>query len=135
MSAPSHLKRLFVRMLKRYLTENGKVLADHLLDLAEKALAEPLRGKVVVGTSGNGRQTTLEVQADFTPLDASELIEEILTRSEEARAKLVADGDASPTDSEVLDEVLDKIPYGGVVEVESDFTNLRCARVDAEAEA
>jgi hypothetical protein len=135
MSAPSHLKRLFVRKLKRFCSEEGKAMDEHLLDLAETALEEPLRGKVVIGTSGNGRQTTLTVQEDFNLLDAAGLIEELLTRYEEAEAKLIADGNASPSNDQIADEMLDKIPYGGVVEVESDFTNLRCARVDAEADS
>lgn len=127
---PADLKYLFVEVLADYCEKNGVGFRDHLLTLAGERLAEVQRGKIVIGTSGNGRQTTLQIPSDFTPRDAAGLVAEVSRRYREARAKLVADGTASPSDSAIVVEILDKIHP--VENVESDFRNLRYAPTEVE---
>ena len=134
-AAATPLKRLFVRLLRRHCADQKVPLQDHLLDLAEQRFAETQRGKIVVGTSGNGRVTTLQIPTDFTPLDATELVAEVLDRYDEARAKLITDGTANPSDDAIAEEILNRLHP--VSEYESTFTNLRCRRLgtDEEVEA
>lgn len=131
-SASTLLKQLFVRLVRRHCEETQRPLQDHLLDLAEQRFAETQRGKIVIGTSGNGRATTLQIPEDFTPLDASELVAEVLNRYDEARAALIAAGTASPTDAQICAEILDHLHP--VDHYESTFSNIRCRRLGTDEE-
>ena len=121
--ATTSFKRLFVRNLLDTAEETGDRLCDLLKAATKARIKQTESGKVLVATTGNGHQSNWQLTDDFNPTDAVDLVSDIRDRYEEAKAKLIADGDASPTDAEIVTEILDKLR--AVRSVASDFTNLR----------
>lgn len=119
----THLKRLIVRTAKVTAEANSNTMAAELLSLATTDWGRVSSGRFVQSTSANMNTTVFAQVAGFDPVTKAELAEEMITRAEEARAKLVAAGTASPTVEQEATEMLSVlIPRH---EAESDFSQLR----------
>lgn len=119
----THFKRLFVRNLLWTAQADATTILALLQTLADARIEGAQKGKVLVGTAGNGHQSTFQIPSDFTPSDAIDLVSEILDRYDEARTKLIADGTASPTDTQIHDEIMAKLRP--VRSIARDYFNLR----------
>lgn len=128
-AASTGFKRAFVRQLL------VTALADSttLLALLKTAIATRLTavegGKVVIGTGANRHQVSWQLPDNFTPVDAVEMVEEIWTRYEEAKSKLIAGGTASPTDTQIHDEMLLKLQ--AIRSVVGDYWSLRIDQLES----
>lgn len=125
-SVSTNFKRLFVRSILWASQESGESFLDTLRTASKARLEGSLKGKVLIATSGNGHASTFQIPPDFTPSDAADLVSEILDRYDEARAKLVADGQSSPTDQQICDEIMDKLL--AIRSSGNDFRGLRYFR-------
>lgn len=94
-----------------------------LKELARARLDETQRGRVLVSTSGNGHSSTYEIPKDLSATDVVGMISQLIDRYEEAKAKLIEDGTASPTDTQIFDEMMAKLHP--IRSVASDFRDLR----------
>lgn len=99
---------------------------DTLKAAAQARLEGTQKGKVLIATSGNGHSSTFQIPSDFTPSDAADLVSEILDRYDESKVKLIADGNATPTDEQIFGEIMDKLH--AVKSLGNDFSNLRYFR-------
>lgn len=118
------IKRLFVRNLKWTADANDQTVAEVLQTVAQARLSAISGGKILVSNSGNGHSSTFQVPSEVNPSDFAALASEILDRYDEASAKLIACGNATPTDAELITEILDKLPKN-VTNVTNDFRGLR----------
>lgn len=124
------VKRGFVRRLLRRSVENAETLLA-TLESAEDARVDRVEGgKVLIATAGNGHSASYSIPEDFTTTDALELISDIRDRYEEAKAALIEDGTANPTDQQIHDEILDKLQR--VDQYAGDFSNLRVNREEED---
>jgi len=124
--ASTAYKRLFVRNLG-YSTENG-TLCDQLKLLVKASVTSTSSGKVLTATASNGHSHSWTIPEEFSPQQAAELVSEIVDRKEEAEAKLIADGNATPTDAQIITEMLDKLRP--IRSVGQDYTGLRTGRTE-----
>lgn len=106
----TNYKRAFLRDLFDTAQEEGGTLLAALKAASRARLQAGSSGKVLVGHSANGHDHTWQIPSSFTPDEAVNLVEELRTRYDEARAKLVAtDEIESPTDSQIFNEMMDKL--------------------------
>lgn len=108
-SVATTFKRLFVRNLLWSAQEAGSTLFSQLKSAAQARFQSTATGKILIATAANGHSHNWQIPNYFTPQDAAELIEELITRYEEARAALIAGGTASPTDQQIYDELMDQL--------------------------
>lgn len=122
-SVATTFKRLFLRNLLWSAQDSGKSLYDVLKTAAQARLSETERGKFLVSTAANGHSAEWEVPRDLSPQSIVELLSQLLDRYDEAKAYLIAEGTASPTDQQIHDEMLEKLK--AVRSYRHDFTNGR----------
>ena len=92
-------KRIFRKCVENSISFKEQIEAD--LDAAVDSVAT---GQIA-SVSGNGLATSF-ASSGLSPVDASQLLNDLDDLYDEARADLVADGDSSPTDMEIRDEML-----------------------------
>lgn len=111
-------KRLFLRVMRKSAQDTGDSLYDTLMAVAEARVQASQSGKVLVGHSANGHDHSWQIPSDFNVSDASDLVSEILDRYDEASEKLVETDDIeSPTDTQIFNEMMDKLrPIRSLVE-------------------
>lgn len=119
----TNFKRLFVRNLLWTAQADSTTLLAILKTLADARIEATQKGKVIISTAGNGHTTSFQIPSDFSPSDAADLIGELVDRYYEARDKLIADGTASPTDTQIHDEMLAKLRP--IRTLARDYFNLR----------
>lgn len=130
-SATTDFKRLFVQGLKwdsEDLTASGTptTFFQALKAAARARLVMTKDGRVLTGSSGNGRTVTFTLPMggrDLTPTNIAELCGEILQRYDEAKASLIAAGTAQPTDDQVYAELLAMLQP--ITESTPDFSEIR----------
>lgn len=127
-SVSTSFKRLFVRNLLWTATADSTTVLALLQSAASSRVSASEKGKVITATAGNGHSVTFEVPADFNTTDAVELIGELVDRYYEATAQLSTDGNDSPTDTQIVDEILDKLR--AVTSLGHDFSGLRIGRAE-----
>ncbi len=125
-SVATSFKRLFLRSLLWASQESGETLLQTLKSAAKARLEGTQKGKVLIATSGNGHASTFQIPADFTTTDATELISELFDRYDEAKSKLIADGNSTPSDEQLVEEIMDKLQP--VRSIANDFSGLRFLR-------
>lgn len=119
-------KRLFLRGIRWDATDAGISLADGLKLSARSQLTRTSTGLYLIGTAGNGHTASFSVPVglrDSSPQEIAGMIEEFITRYDAAVAALAAAGNASPSDDQILTEMLALMT--AVTEVYSDFSQLR----------
>jgi hypothetical protein len=132
-AASSSFKRLFVRRLYESAVANSTTILALLKVATEARITETESGLALVGTMANRQQASFQIPPDFNPTDAVDLLSEIRDRYDEAVAKLIANGTASPTDAQIQTELLATIrPNRGAF---SDFSKLRYEPVDVGDES
>jgi hypothetical protein len=102
----TRVRRAFLRSLLDSAQETGGTLLDALKCASKARVSAGSGGRVLVGHSSNGHQNEWEVQSDLTQVDAIEMVEDLRTRYDEARAYLIAEGTASPTDTQIFNEIM-----------------------------
>lgn len=114
----TNLKRAFLRDLFDTAQEEGGTLLAALKAASKARIQGGSSGRVLVGHGANGHDHTWEIPADLTPSDAIEFVEDLRTRYDEARSKLVNTDDIeSPTDTQIFNEMMDKLrPVRSLVE-------------------
>lgn len=119
-----------MRHLYKYAQDNSVSLLAAIEAAAEGHVARVEHGKVLVAVAGNGHSSQWALPEDFGPIDAVEMISELNDRYDEALAWLIAEGDATPTDGEIRDEMMKVLRP--VHSVAADFVDLRCDPVDED---
>jgi hypothetical protein len=108
-------KRLFVQGLKWDADQTGATLYNTLEVAARARLTQTSAGRSLIGTSANGHSVTYQLpQAGqgITQTAAAELCGEILRRYDEAKAALIADGTAEPTDDQIFRQLMSQLIAG-----------------------
>ena len=122
-------KRLFLRGLKWDAEDASITLAAALKAAARAQLTPTKTGAILTATAGNNHSVTFTLPGagqGATPAQIAALCEELLRLYDAATAALVASGVPSPTDAQLLTEMLHRLET--VVRMgPSDFTGLRCA--------
>lgn len=121
-------KRLFVRSLKWSAEDAGDSLWNVLKAAAVAKIESSTSGTVLLGTSSKGHSVTLSIPGSgrgYSPTEITEAIEEIIQSYEAAKAYLIAQGNPTPSDAQIHDEMLALMQP--VTEVGSDYTELRTA--------
>ena len=121
-------KRLFLRKLSWDAEKKGQSLADVLKSAAIASIQDSGAGLVLVATTAQGHNVTYAMPPEgrgYSPSQISEAIEELLTRYDAAVAALIDGGNPTPTDAQILAEMLALMV--AITEVYSDFTDLRTA--------
>lgn len=119
-------KRLFLRKLAWDSEKSGNSLFDGLKAAAIASIEDSGSGPILVGTGAKGHQVTFAIPAEgrgYTPAELCAAIEELLTRYDSAVASLVASGIPTPTDAQILTEMLAMLV--AITEVYADFSDLR----------
>lgn len=130
-SATTDFKRLFIQGLKwdsEDLTTGGTPTTFYqALKAASRArLIETKDGRVLTGSSGNGKTVTFTLPMNglsLTPTDIANLCGEILRRYDLAQADLIAAGNATPSDDQIYAELLAKMLP--LTESYCDFSSVR----------
>lgn len=104
-SVATSFKRLFLRKLLWASQDGDLSLLDGLKVAAKGQLLETSTGKTLVGASANGHDYEWEIDRSISPSDVAEMIEELITRYEEAVAYLDDNGNDSPTDTQIYTEM------------------------------
>lgn len=121
-------KRLFLRKLSWDAEKKGQSLADVLKSAAIASIQDSGSGIVLLATTVQGHNVTYAMPPEgrgYSPSQISEAIEELLTRYDAAVAALIDGGNPTPTDAQILTEMLALMV--AITEVYSDFTDLRTA--------
>lgn len=102
------VKRAFARSILRKATEAVPAVSFQTMlnTLADSRIERTAGGKVLIKTEGNGHSTWFKIPNEFDTTDALALCEEIQNRFDEATSFLVTNGNATPTDSQKLTEIL-----------------------------
>lgn len=125
-------KRLFLRGISWDATDASITLTAALKAAARAQLTATATGATLIGTAGNGHSVTFQLPSSgqgASPQDITELCEELITRYDAAVVALVASGVASPSDDQILTEMLALMT--AATEVYSDFTQMRYGGVPA----
>ena len=117
-------KQAYLETMLDAAVESGEPLLDLLKSARKCRVESATRGKVLTATAGNGHEASFQIPDDLTVNDALELAQEMVNRYREAKTALADDDNDSPTDTEIEDEMLDKLQP--VRSIASDYTNLRC---------
>lgn len=119
-------KRIFLRTLAWDAEKMGLPLFELLKAAAISSVQDSGSGPVLIGTSAKGHAVTFAIPPDgrgYTPSELCAAVEELITRYEYATAALIAVGIPTPTDAQILTEMLAMLV--SITEVYSDFTDLR----------
>lgn len=121
-------KRIFLRTLKWDSEKCGLDLWETIKAAAIAKCEATADGSVLVGTSSKGHSVTLAIPSGgqgFTPASIAACVEDIINRYEAAKAYLIAEGNPTPTDDQIVTEMLSLMV--AVTEYSSDYTELRCS--------
>lgn len=102
-------------------------LEDGLKAAARARLTMTSKGQTLLSTAGNGHSVTFSLPAagqGVTPTEIVCLCEELLQSYSDSSAALVASGVTTPTDEQILTEMLDRLQPVSRLEP-SSFVNLR----------
>lgn len=124
----TNFKRLFIRSLLWDSERTGNSLWENIKTAAISKVEATADGSVLVGTSSKGHSVTLALPSGgqgFTPAKIASFLEEIVSRYEAAKAYLIAEGNPTPTDDQIVTEMLSLMV--AVTEYSSDYTELRCS--------
>lgn len=108
-AATTAFKRLLLQGIAWDAEDADLTLLDGLKAASRAQLTETKNGTVLIGTAGNGFNATFTLPNNgqgITPTDATELCSELLDRYNDALAALTARGIDTPTDSQILVEML-----------------------------
>lgn len=118
------LSARFIRATLKNVAEDAVTdviaLADALKAFRRGKVETTNEGLVVTSTAGNGRAVTFSIPGNLSPVALTELGDYLEVKYDEARARLIADGIAAPTDAQIKTEMLDKLQP--VTRYQSDFT-------------
>lgn len=117
---------LFVQCLKWDAEDQSVSFFDSLKTACRARLAENQSGRVLIGSMGNGKQVTYALPqgaSDLTPSAIASLCGELLRRYNEAKADLIAGGNATPTDEQIYDELVGRIQP--ITQSFCDFSEVR----------
>lgn len=109
-------KRIFRKSVSNSVSFKTQLETD--LDAAVDSIA----GGQIASVSGNGLSTTF-ASSGMSPVDAQQLLNVLDDLYVEAKADLVTQGTASPTDTQIRDEML-RLLYGRKRQT-ADFSNIR----------
>lgn len=99
-------------------------LYDALRQFARARFSEVKNGKVVSAASGNGQDVEFTlVEGGISPADCLSAASRLIDLYEESRAALVSSGVSSPTDSQILAEMLHRLQP--VRSYRTDFRSVR----------
>jgi hypothetical protein len=120
----------FKRALLRSINADGVAAGLSLLQSLTAALrgrvTETQTGAFLSGTAGNGHSVQFLIpQGGLTPETAVETVGQLFDEYEASRTALIAAGVATPTDGQILTEMLDRLV--AVKSFTSCFTGLRTA--------
>lgn len=118
-------KRLFLREAAWSAPENGISLYETLKTAARAQLSTTATGKILVGTAGNGHSLTFNLPSNsgaLTPETVAGTCEDLLTRYELASAYLISTDIPTPTDAQILAQMMDQL-----VAIRSYTTNFSSA--------
>ena len=111
-AAPTEFKRLCIRGFKWDAEDSGLSLKATLKVACRARLTETATGAVLVGTTANGHSVTLSLPAagrGVTPHEMAALTEELYSLLERVESALVSAGTPSPTDDQILTEMIDRL--------------------------
>jgi hypothetical protein len=124
-------KRLFLRGIKWDAEDARPALRlEAALKAAARAQLTPTKGGVVLtGTAGNNHSVTFSLPAagqGASPHQIAILCEELIKLYEDSKAALIASGVETPSDDQLLTEILDRLqPIKSLGP--TSFLGLRCA--------
>lgn len=122
-SVSTSVKRAFVRYLLRLAVTNSATLLATIEAASDARVVNAGGGKVLSMNQGNGHEVRFSFPEGFNTTDSLELLSEIQDRYEEAKAALIDGGNATPTDSQVGADMLDKLRP--VRSIAKDYSGLR----------
>ena len=105
-------KRLLLRGIGWDAKKNGLKLEEALRYVCQGKYQDNGDGRSIIATSGNGAAMQFALpQSDvnISPESVSSSCSELYDRYESAKADLVTEGTASPTDESILAEMLDRL--------------------------
>lgn len=106
--------------------DSGDSLWDVIKAAAVAKIQSTSEGTVLLGTSSKGHSVTLSIPGSgrgYSATEIAESMEEIIQAYESAKAYLIAQGNPTPTDAQIHDEMLALMQP--VTEFSSDYTELR----------
>lgn len=128
MALTTAYKRAYLRQVHREVETSGESTLANALDAAAAAAISGNRtGRVIIGSSTQGQSVSFALPSlrDATPGEIVELGDELLSLYTVSRQSLVDGGVTSPTDDQILAEMLDRLVP--VLSARSDYTSLRSA--------
>lgn len=124
---PTNIKRLWLRRIYSQTTAGGGTTYATLsagLEAYSFAALDSVKGGTIAGTAARDHSVSFSNRDNgATPEDIAAMCGEMLDIYDASRAALVAAGDASPSDEEIKDEMMDRLQ--AVTEYQLDYTNLR----------
>ena len=102
----AHESRGFLRGLYRAAAGQGLSLSDALYSALDSRYATIKNGALVVSSSTNGHSFTVAAPESFSALSLVGYISRLIDILEQANTALVAAGTATPTDAELLAQML-----------------------------
>lgn len=118
-------KQAWLKRILRKSVTNGIALKTQLGTDLDAAVDGVATGEIQA-IAGNGLSTTFAGSStSFKPTEVVRLLNELDNRYDAAKAALIARGTASPTDSEIFDEIM--LLLVPIRRMMSDFTDIRCS--------
>jgi hypothetical protein len=105
-------KRLFLRGLYRSALRAPCTLVAMLNGLVDGSYKSTNGGRTIISTAASGRKVDFETPPagrGITQLDVAETVSQLMDLYEESHDALVSAGVTSPTDSQIYDEMLDRL--------------------------
>lgn len=119
-------KRALLREFFWSAEEKGGVAYDSIKCALRGKVEHAGQGIFLVGSTALGNAVSYQVPSEgrgYSPAEILEAVEELLTRHEAATAALIAAGNPTPTDAQILSEMLALLVP--IRETFSDYTDLR----------
>lgn len=112
MAVSTDYKRAFIQSLFWDAEDNAASLYDTLKAATRARISDTKNGKFLLSTGKDGRTVSYALPAagySLTPVHVTELCADMLRRYAAATEQLAADGNDTPTDQEILNEILDDL--------------------------
>lgn len=125
MQISAYFKRAWLRRMYRASIAAAITLLERIEQENDSLSILVEQGQTIASTSGNGHSVSFSQPGAGAPTqtDMLEMIEEMIIRHEEAVTALAAAGNDSPTDLQILNEMLALLQP--VREVYSDYSGMR----------
>lgn len=124
---PTDIKRLWLRRIYSLTTAGGGTAYTTLtaaLNAHAFVALDAIKGGTISSTSARDHAVAFSNRDNgATPEDMAAMCGELLDLYDAARASLVYAGDASPSDSEIKDDMLDRLV--AIAEYQPQFCNIR----------